>query len=391
MARRQVEETAFGSDSFLDIVANIVGILIILIVVAGVRVSRTPLLSVPKQEASAEQKSPETVTLWANAPVDNDEPIEVDLAFVPAMTPEEIPVEIAPFVPPEVGVFEPIPDAAVSAELLQVFEQMQEELAQLTAQWESVRNQFSEHQRDREEISQQSEELERQLTSAESALSQRRQQLEFVEIENARSSQVIEQLRERLADVQNEEPETKKLAHRLNPVGRAVSGQEVHFCLENGQVSYVPVDELTDLVKQQMQRRKDFLLKQPRYQATVGPVNGYEMEFLVQRHSNGLLGDSRFGANLVKISVTDWVIRPAGDVRGETSEEALQSHSQFRRALISQGTNATITFWVYPDSYELHQDLKSFLHDYGFWVASRPLPSGFPIAGSASGSKSIAQ
>ena len=35
---------AFGSDSFLDVVANIVGILIILIVVVGVRVARAPAL-----------------------------------------------------------------------------------------------------------------------------------------------------------------------------------------------------------------------------------------------------------------------------------------------------------------------------------------------------------
>ncbi len=39
--RRRSEEGAGESDSFLDIVANIVGILIILIVVAGVHVSQT--------------------------------------------------------------------------------------------------------------------------------------------------------------------------------------------------------------------------------------------------------------------------------------------------------------------------------------------------------------
>ncbi|MEE3364827.1 MAG: hypothetical protein VX304_04215, partial [Planctomycetota bacterium] len=41
-SRRTSQQTA-GDDSFLDIVANIVGILIILIVVAGVRASRAPV------------------------------------------------------------------------------------------------------------------------------------------------------------------------------------------------------------------------------------------------------------------------------------------------------------------------------------------------------------
>ncbi len=40
-------EQSFGSDAFLDVIANIVGILIILIVVAGVKVSRAPLITAP--------------------------------------------------------------------------------------------------------------------------------------------------------------------------------------------------------------------------------------------------------------------------------------------------------------------------------------------------------
>ena len=40
---RRHDDQAFGSDSFLDVVANVVGILIILLVVVGVRVSRAPV------------------------------------------------------------------------------------------------------------------------------------------------------------------------------------------------------------------------------------------------------------------------------------------------------------------------------------------------------------
>ena len=44
MSRRHgISQQASGDDSFLDIIANIVGILIILIVVAGVRASRAPV------------------------------------------------------------------------------------------------------------------------------------------------------------------------------------------------------------------------------------------------------------------------------------------------------------------------------------------------------------
>ncbi len=43
MAREKHDDIEFGSDSFLDVVANIVGILIILIVVAGIKAGATPV------------------------------------------------------------------------------------------------------------------------------------------------------------------------------------------------------------------------------------------------------------------------------------------------------------------------------------------------------------
>src|SRR5579871_5141194 len=47
--RREREETPFGSDSFLDVLANIVGILIILIVAAASRMGRVPDLALLTQ------------------------------------------------------------------------------------------------------------------------------------------------------------------------------------------------------------------------------------------------------------------------------------------------------------------------------------------------------
>ncbi|MGV2341583.1 MAG UNVERIFIED_CONTAM: hypothetical protein LVR18_48985 [Planctomycetaceae bacterium] len=58
MSRRTPRgELEFGSDSFLDVVCNIVGILIILIVVVGVRVQRQP----PQQEQPNTAPTPQPV------------------------------------------------------------------------------------------------------------------------------------------------------------------------------------------------------------------------------------------------------------------------------------------------------------------------------------------
>ncbi len=45
MSRRPSSEIQFGSDSFLDVVCNIVAILIILVVIAGVRVGRGAIVA----------------------------------------------------------------------------------------------------------------------------------------------------------------------------------------------------------------------------------------------------------------------------------------------------------------------------------------------------------
>ncbi|MCA9063846.1 MAG: hypothetical protein KDA96_12325, partial [Planctomycetaceae bacterium] len=61
MSRRPAEsELQFGSDSFLDVIANIVGILIILTVIVGLRVARQPVLT--GNVAVVEQLSPDVLT-----------------------------------------------------------------------------------------------------------------------------------------------------------------------------------------------------------------------------------------------------------------------------------------------------------------------------------------
>jgi hypothetical protein len=56
MARPKPEEiSSAGQDSFLDVVTNIVGILIILVMVVGGRVGQIGLDAVPKANAKAEE------------------------------------------------------------------------------------------------------------------------------------------------------------------------------------------------------------------------------------------------------------------------------------------------------------------------------------------------
>ena len=48
----------------------------------------------------------------------------------------------------------------------------------------------------------------------------------------------------------------------------------------------------------------------------------------------------------------------------------------------------TVTFWVYPDSFELFRHLRDHLYERGHDVAGRPLPPGMPIQAAQNGTAS---
>jgi hypothetical protein len=98
------------------------------------------------------------------------------------------------------------------------------------------------------------------------------------------------------------------------------------------------------------------------------------------------------GTTIVRLGVSELRVLPLPEAVYESADEALLPQSRFLRALRAGGRNATLTFWVYPDSFALHRHLKDFAHDNGFDVASRPVPQGIPIVISpGNGSRSVAQ
>ena len=77
---------------------------------------------------------------------------------------------------------------------------------------------------------------------------------------------------------------------------------------------------------------------------------------------------------------------------GEIAQAALAEGSEFRQIVDRLDTQQTVvTFWVYPDSFDLYRTLRDFLYEHEVVVAGRPLPEGVPIASSRRGSVSRGQ
>ncbi len=351
MSRRKPrEEMEFGSDSFLDVVANVVGILIILMVLAGIRAKTAPV--------NLAEEAPEVTPAAAASPI----------------------VIAAPSVDDEV-------QAARQQELATLQSQsdsLQQELDRLRDAAHADESKLTELQSQDAVQRNRFAALASNLEGEFAALRDNQQESELLE---AALHAVRVRLKKRQTEVAAAEKQpnrVEKLEHRITPVSRVISENEteLHFRCLGGSVTAVPIEELVERMKAQMERQRDTILRLKRFSGSVGPVRSWNLNYVVETQQQ--LG-------MVRASVSKFELLPESDLAGERSDAALRPDSAFRNELRKAEPGSTLTFWVYPDSFVLFRKLQALAHREGFTVAARPLPEGTPIMGSPNGSRSAAQ
>jgi multidrug efflux pump subunit AcrA (membrane-fusion protein) len=324
------ESTAIGSDSFLDVVTNIVGILIILVMVVGMRAKNAP---------------PETA----------DDP------------------HTAQSIDPQLE--------SIASEAADV----QRDIHRLHRQAESIEYELALQEAGRNQLALIVGMAEKQLDERKSTLdSAKRQRLEEqsqVALARAELEAIQQQIKQADA-IRQPAVEIKAYA---TPISKTVFGKELHFQLSGGRVAYVPIEELFELAREETRRHMTRVADLTDRVMTVGPKQGFEMSYTVDITIHERQGQMTIGSK-------EWQVIPVQQRLGESIEEALGGDSNFRR-MLSRGSpkDATITIWTYPDSFNEYRALNEELHRLGYATAGRPLPKGFPIGGSPRGSKSAAQ
>lgn len=382
MSRRHEEEGEFSSNSFLDVICNVVGILIVLIVIAGVR-TRAPIIrpNVPPVVTAPALGSPEEIPPAVDE-VPSAEPIAApDLAMTePDPTP--------PLVEPEPEL-EPLvlPDLAPPPEMVNQARQLDAELAALRRDQASIAEALKAHHRQQNDLTERLQNVRDLLAERQDALSAEQRQSSERKEDLRLAKQTLARLMAQLKAVEEQAPPVEALKHHITPISRVVSGKEKHYRLDKNRVAEVPIEVLITKLKDQIDRRKDWLTRNRSHQGQVGPFAGFSMSYLVQIES--LNGIDQYGG--YRVSVAQWEIVPESDLKGETEQVALSPGSRFYESLLGAEPETTLTFWVYPDSFPIYRRLQAFAHEQGFPVAGRPLPKGIPIAGSPAGTKSASQ
>ncbi|MCR4412938.1 MAG: hypothetical protein NUV77_11015 [Thermoguttaceae bacterium] len=339
MARRATEEMSpAGHDSFLDIVTNMVGILIILVMVVGMRIRNAPVEIKLDEAAQAEA-----------AALAQDEATERSMREDVLKTVEETRRLQA-----ETG----LRDAQRLV------------LAREVAQWEDRlakrRSQLDAEARD-------AFDLRRAVAAARTTLD---------ELETARVR----------AEATPDRPEIIK--NRPTPLSKPVDGPELHFQLRGGRIALVPVEPLLRLAQEDMRKKLHDFARHPDLSESanvVGPEGGFRFRYAVERFDELVRGPEgtarREGIRMVR-----WTVMPASSDLGEPVDAALAEGSQFRRALGAHDpSRTTVTLWVYEDSFESFRKVRDELHRLGYLCAGRPLPGGVLISGSIDGTKSAAE
>lgn len=341
--RKVNQADAPGQDSFLDIVANLVGILIILVIVIGVRAKDAMLDVTPVADDTA-AVHPDLAKLTADA---------------------ETARQAAHAVESDILNFE----ARIKRQDLEIAIRRRErdKVQMLVAQVDQAiaerRNALSI--------------AEQQRFDAQSSVLAARQELETVQIS--------------LQAVQNATAPVTVIEHLPTPMAKTVFGKELHFRLHQGRLAFVPWDELVSRLRDEAQQKVWRLKEQPELTETFGPIGGFWLKYTLRRVE--YRSPTRLGVSVQRgVELDRFVLIPVDEEMGEPLTDALHSDSQFHAILAANQPEATtITVWTYPDSFDDFRVLKRFLFENKYLTASRPLSFDTPIGGSPRGTRSAAQ
>ncbi|MEM9589305.1 MAG: hypothetical protein AAGA03_18640 [Planctomycetota bacterium] len=341
MQRRRRGNDLLGHDAFLDIVANLVGILIILVVILGAR----------SQETIKQAEAPEVIQA----------------------------------------------DDQLMGELAQQYQRA------VAAQQDSIRLEQSIRRYDGRisAAKQQRGLLLDLLSQAEAAWEEAKQELDESDVAAAEQQRRLRESRDRLDQLrgqrealENQAAPVVALEHLPTPMAKTVFGDEIHFRLKGNRLSLVPIDALMEEIRSDFQRSGQST-RQGLLRNSVGPIRGYVAHYAMEKgrkmvSTGGRVAMASYG-QLVGVEI-EALNESVSEPMGQPIDVALGDRSFLDVELAGRDApSTTITVWVYPNSYAAFRRLKEHLYRKGFATAARPLPADGVIAGSPRGSRSSAQ
>lgn len=314
-AKESYDDTP-GGDSFLDIVANIVGILVLLVVVVGVRAARSV-------------EAPEVVEA-------------VDSAAVLKEAKSKL--------------------AEAASERLN--------LIRYKAQVEATREELDMNEVARITLAELSQQLRADLDAEREKLSQR--DAEALDQNNRLAQKHLELERlaqQQLAYLDLDPVETETIALDTTPIVRERVKDQVYLRLKEGRVAYLPIEELKEEFRARFHGFIAELSKsldaQTRIERVVGPVDGFSLRCVIVREI--VKTPQGVGAYTGLLAAR---LEESESAYSEPIEAALSGGSTLSQRLsVIDPDKTVVTIAVYPDSFAQAHSFEQGLRGQGYRVA----------------------
>lgn len=349
-AARRNENNEESQDSFLDVVANVVGVLIVLVMVVGLQASQKIFSKPDKPSDELEQQA-------VQPPQDNVAELNEKLA-------------------------------QETREALK----MQQNIQGMVQRAVSIHQEANAHDQRRIELAMHRSVLEQDIEHRREKLDAQSKRKFDVQRQIVEHRLKLNQLTEEQLTL-IEATETVEVECLPTPLAKRVDGQAIHLRLSHGLVSIVPFQQLLDERDYRIEGMRQRFSGRDAVDETFGPIDGYRMKFIVLRHrQSGAVNGPLVGQ--VQQTSLDFVAEfmPLSNKMGQNVEQALMpgatlhSHLQTHRR-----DRIPVVVWFYPDSFDELRMIKRALWEMGYAHEVRPMKPNTNIMASNRGTKSYVQ
>jgi hypothetical protein len=368
----------FGSDSFLDIIANLVGILVILIVLAGLRAAQ---VSVEQEVSEVAAVSTES----SNVP-DHQLPVPESIASSPQ--PDRPPVVISTVEKSESRIL-PNPEANLGevAVPLQIAESKRQELLNIvkglearlaTLLLDNALTDLKAVQSDLAAVAGQLPGLQQRLAKEDAV--RRRSLVEATEFDaeyQALRKQLVE-VNQTFEELKAAERPVEEFELRINPVGRRSRGEELLFRIEDGRLIHLPAAALFGKAELQSGRLTPMTSASDLESGSVGPIGGVALDYESQVIAT-MVPTSSGSSTYALRKLMRGTLRVTRLSATEDWKKSIDDDGAVSRLMLAAPPNAFARIFVTPDSFEAARRVAAFIRTLGHGVATMPIEPGTDI------------
>ncbi len=342
-----------SEDSFLDVVANVVGVLIILIMLVGAQASRSVLQA--QSERAPENESPELViqTTDFNLKQLRDE-------FQQAQ---------------------------------QLAQTSQRAIQEIATRVVKINHESQAYDQQRVELAMHRSLLEEDLQRRKEQLDEQQQQEYDVQRQLLESKLDLDQLTQEQFSLVSVPDAVSEIECVPTPLARVVEGKSIHLRLSKGLVSVVPFEKLMEEVQYNLEGTLRRLQDRGKTVETYGPLDGYRLKLtMVRRQPQNSVGGPLVGqTQRVKIGWEAEILPVSVELGQNVEQSLLPGGVLYKHLLAQQRQRPAVVVWLYTDSFDEFRPLKRALWEMGFSLATRPMRPGTNIKASPEGTRAAAQ